>query len=279
MDRNPQAKQMADESMVRNLAAQAEAIWPQEQLFVRRYFGSAAGGPTTILDVGCGTGEITSRLAAMFPRATAIGVDIIDAHLALARERYAAFGERVRFQHGDAFELPFAAGSFDLVVCRHMLQAVPEPERVLAELVRVGKPGGWLHVIAEDYDMIHAAPTRIDVSPLWHDAPRAFGKATNTDLHIGTSIYHHLSKLPVTDIRIDHVVVDTLRVPRATFAAIFTAWRDGYVEPVAEALGVGDAQLRDYFDATIECILDPAGYVVWMVPVVSARIVDRAPSV
>jgi ubiquinone/menaquinone biosynthesis C-methylase UbiE len=277
MDRNPQAKQMADESMVRTLTAQAEAIWPQEQAIVQRCFDSA-NGPTAILDVGCGTGEITSRLAAMFPRATAIGVDIIDAHLALARDRYAALGERVQFQHGDAFELPFAAGSFDLVVCRHVLQAVPEPERVLAELVRVTAPGGRLHVIAEDYDMIHAAPTRIDVSPLWRDAPRAFGKATGTDLQIGTSIYHHLAKLPVDDIRIDFVVVDTLRVPRATFAAIFTAWRDGYVEPVAEALGVSAAQLRDYFDATIECILDPAGYVAWLVPVVTARIVDRAPS-
>jgi hypothetical protein len=35
-DLNPQAKQMADESMVRNLAAQAHAIWPQEVEFIRR---------------------------------------------------------------------------------------------------------------------------------------------------------------------------------------------------------------------------------------------------
>ena len=36
-DLNPQAKEMADESMVRNLAAQADAIWPQEQLLFDRY--------------------------------------------------------------------------------------------------------------------------------------------------------------------------------------------------------------------------------------------------
>jgi len=36
-DLNPQAKEMADESMVRNLAAQADAIWPQEQRFFERY--------------------------------------------------------------------------------------------------------------------------------------------------------------------------------------------------------------------------------------------------
>jgi hypothetical protein len=48
-----QAKEMADESMVRNLAAQADAIWPQEEPIFARHSPS---GPA--LDVGCGTGEI-----------------------------------------------------------------------------------------------------------------------------------------------------------------------------------------------------------------------------
>src|SRR5690349_9388695 len=111
---------MADESMVRNLTAQAEAIWPQEEPIMRRH-----GAPRTILDVGCGTGEISSRLATLFAGAQVTGVDLIEPHLALARERYAGFGDRLRFQQADAFELPFAAGSFDLVVCRHVLQAIP----------------------------------------------------------------------------------------------------------------------------------------------------------
>src|SRR5262249_4622315 len=81
---NPQAREMADESMVRTLAAQAEAIWPQEApLFARYQLPSAA----RILDGGCGTGEITSRLAALFPAAQLLGVDIIDEHLERARTR------------------------------------------------------------------------------------------------------------------------------------------------------------------------------------------------
>ena len=59
---------MADESMVRNLAAQADAIWPQEEPLFRRY-----GQPARILDVGCGTGEISSRLATLFPAARVTG--------------------------------------------------------------------------------------------------------------------------------------------------------------------------------------------------------------
>lgn len=266
MDRNPQAAQMADESMIRNLAAQAAAIWPQEAPLVATYTA------TSILDVGCGTGEITARLAGLFPAARLVGVDLLEAHLELARRRYPELADRLELRVADAFELPFAAGSFDLVVCRHMLQAVPHAERVLAELVRVARPGATLHLIPEDYDMIFAAPTRLDVAAFWHAAPRAFARATGTDLHIGRNIFHHLRALPVDDIRIHYIAVDTLRVPRPTMAAIFEAWRDGYSEPLAEALGWPVDRVRDHFEAMIDCIRDPDGFALWHVPVVTAKV-------
>ena len=265
-DRNPQAREMADESMVRNLAAQAEAIWPQEEPLVRRY------APHDVLDVGCGTGEFSSRVAALFPAARVTGVDLIEAHLELARQRYRAFGDRLRFQQADAFELPFEKGTFDLVACRHMLQAVPNPERVLAEMVRVTRPGGVLHLIPEDYEMIFAAPARLDIASFWTQGPRRYGAAAGTDLFIGRNIYHHLRALPVDDIDIQYVHVDTQRVPRETFARIFTAWRDGYAETLAPHLGWSVEKVRDHFDATIECILNPDGYALWLVPVVSCRV-------
>src|ERR671937_525935 len=100
---SPQAKEMADESMVRNLAAQAEAIWPQEEpIFDRHPLGSSS-----VLDVGCGTGEITERLAAKYPQATFVGIDLEEQHLERARKRCARFGARVRFQNGDAMQMPF----------------------------------------------------------------------------------------------------------------------------------------------------------------------------
>ena len=69
-DLNPQGKQMADESMVRNLEAQARAIWPQEVALLRRY---ALPAEPAILDAGCGTGEGASRLAELFPHARVLG--------------------------------------------------------------------------------------------------------------------------------------------------------------------------------------------------------------
>lgn len=137
---SPQAKEMADESMVRNLAAQALAIWPQEEpIFDRHPLGQAS-----VLDVGCGTGEVIFRLAAKYPQASFVGVDLEEPHLERARARCAEFGDRVRFETGDATALGFDAASFDLAVCRHVLQAVPDPAVVLAEIARVLRPGGTL---------------------------------------------------------------------------------------------------------------------------------------
>src|SRR6476661_1742769 len=110
-DLNPQAKQMADESMVRTLDAQARAIWPQESELIRRY---ALPDDIRILDAGCGTGEGASRLAEMFPRATILGIDVLDQSLDIARARYARFGSRLAFENQSAYELKAASHTYDL---------------------------------------------------------------------------------------------------------------------------------------------------------------------
>lgn len=268
-DWNPQARQMADESMVRNLSAQARAIWPQEVELVRRYDLSAE---PRILDAGCGTGEASSRLAELFPRANILGVDIIDAHLELARSRYAKFAPRLRFEHQSIFELNAPDRSFDLVVCRHVLHSIPHPERVLAELARVTRPGGYLHLIPEDYGMLHFQRANPDPNDFWHEVPPAFGARTGTDLYMGRDAFGILVGMNLEQIKVDYVVVDTLRVERATFAAIIEAWRDGYSDSISEYTGMTRDAARACFNQMIANILDPRGYAVWMVPVVSARV-------
>ena len=79
---NPQGEQMADESMVRTLAAQIEAIWPQEKALINFY---RLPRQARVLDVGAGTGEFSARIADAFPDAQVVGVELLDASVDLAR--------------------------------------------------------------------------------------------------------------------------------------------------------------------------------------------------
>ncbi len=267
MELNPQKQQMADESMVRNLAAQVEAIWPQERELLARH---RLPEDVAILDAGCGTGEATGRLADLFPRSTVLGVDVLEAHLDLARRRHAALGDRVRFEAGSIFELRLPDHTFDLVACRHVLQSIPRPERALAELVRVTKPGGRLHLIAEDYGMIHFAGSRLGADAFWAEGPASFGARTGTDMRIGRSTFGLLRALGLGSLTIDYVVVDTLRVPRGTFAAIWEAWRDGYTDVLAAHSRFTREEVLAHFEEQLAILRDPDGYAVWLVPVVGA---------
>jgi ubiquinone/menaquinone biosynthesis C-methylase UbiE len=268
-DRNPQAAQMGDESMARNLAHQAEAIWPQEQRLFDRYDLS---GPLRILDLGCGTGEITRRLAQRYPQATLQGIDILEGNLALARRDSGAFGQRIAYEQGDAFALQLADARFDLVVCRHMSQAVPDFPQVLAEITRVLKPGGWLHLLSEDYGMLHMpASASFDPDRFWNANAIPFLQGIGCDGRIGRHSPPLLVASGYLDVAMDYVTVDTLRVPRETFAGIISAWRDGYAQPLAEASGRPLEAVTADFDTMIAAIRTPPGYAVWHVPVVSGR--------
>jgi ubiquinone/menaquinone biosynthesis C-methylase UbiE len=269
-DLNPQAAQMAHESMVRTLAAQTEAIWPQEWPLMTRY-GLAPG--TRVLDVGCGTGEFELRLARAVPGLDLTGVDVEESSLALARERAARVPPptRLRFAHGDAYALPFDDSAFDVVSCRHVLQAIPDAPRVVAQLTRVLRPGGWLHLLAEDYAMLHMQPGALDPDEFWREGPVEFTERTGTDARVGRRAWSILAAQGFEELRVDYVVVDTLRVPRRVFADIIAAWRDGYVDALAGGSRRPREWFRAQFDQMVGGILDPAQYAVWFVPIVGGR--------
>ena len=263
-----QAKEMADESMVRNLAAQAIAIWPQEEPIFRRHPVRAGG---RVLDVGCGTAEITGRLADLFPGTSLLGVDLEETHLERARERCRRLGDRARFQKDDALALSLPDRQFDLVLSRHVIQAVPDARKALSEMVRVLKPGGRLHVIAEDYGMLWAHPTASDADGFWQRIPALYGKAVGCDLFVGRKAFTMLTDLGMRDIKVDYVVVDTVRVEREIFARIWEAWRDGYTDAIVRYTTVPREEVDRRWREMIGCVRDPKGYALWQVPVWTAE--------
>ena len=265
---NPQHEQMTHESMLRTLAYQAEAIWPQESLLFDRY---QLPEHPNILDLACGTGEGTRRLAERYPGANILGIDLEESLLALARTQAGSFGERISFETGNAYMLNAADQSYDLTVCRHLLQIVPDPHKIVREIIRVTRPGGWIHLLSEDYGMIFFHPTRLDNTRFWHEGPVLLGAATNTNMKVGRSTYTMVAEAGLVDIAVDYVVVDTLRIPRDTFIAIWEAWKDGYTDVIAQHTDFSREEVADHWADMLECLKNPHGYAAWHIPIISAR--------
>jgi SAM-dependent methyltransferase len=95
-----------------------------------------------VLDVACGTGGISIPAARKGARVT--GLDHAPNLLEQARERAAAEKLEVTFDEGDAEQLPYPDGSFDLVMTRFGAMFAPRPDRVAAELARVCRSGGTI---------------------------------------------------------------------------------------------------------------------------------------
>lgn len=111
------------------------------------YFDEAARavlGPdrdaVRVLDIGCGGGLVSERMAALGYRVT--GVDLSAASIDVARRHAAAGGITVDYRTGSAFDLPTGNGTVDLVVISDVLEHLHDLPRAVGEIARVLRPGG-----------------------------------------------------------------------------------------------------------------------------------------
>jgi ubiquinone/menaquinone biosynthesis C-methylase UbiE len=102
-----------------------------------------------VLDIGCGTGELSLVLAEMGN--DVVGIDLSEKMLNQARSKAKAHDLRIRFELGDADDLPFVNEYFDAVTCRHLLWTLPDPTKSLKEWMRVIKMNGRLVVIDSEW--------------------------------------------------------------------------------------------------------------------------------
>lgn len=100
-----------------------------------------------VLEFGCGTGAITRELAAGSPLRT-FGFDIRLDYLQLARRQ----DPNTRYLQADAYHPPLSPAACDAVICHMFLLWIADPARVLGEMARCVRPGGWVMALAEpDY--------------------------------------------------------------------------------------------------------------------------------
>jgi ubiquinone/menaquinone biosynthesis C-methylase UbiE len=107
------------------------------------------------IDIGCGPRGIIDLLAErVSPGGRVVGLDSDPAHVAMASELVAQQGWRdVEVVLGDARSTGLPSDAFDLVHARTVLVTVPDPTEVLAEMVRLARPGGWVAGMEADMEI------------------------------------------------------------------------------------------------------------------------------
>ena len=126
-----------------------------------------------VLDLGCGPGTISVGLADAVSPGEVRGVDLEESEVAKARAAAEAGGHaNATFDVGDATDLPFGDGEFDVVHCHAVLMHIPDTAAALAEVRRVLKPGGLFAARELILDSCFLEP----VEPEVHEAWTIFGK-------------------------------------------------------------------------------------------------------
>jgi SAM-dependent methyltransferase len=149
-----------------------------------------------VLDLGCGQGNTTRCLADVLEPSECIGVEF-DATLVEYAQTRPGNPPGVRFQQGDATQLPFPDASFDVVFCRYLLIHIPDPPRVVREMMRVVRPGGFVVAYEGDFTAVGTSHPPCAALETIHRVWR--GLFQNPDA--GRRLVHYLRDAGAADIR------------------------------------------------------------------------------
>lgn len=138
--------------VTRLLSFGRDAAWKRKLLRVLPPASAWTNGSApVVLDIACGTGDITLLLAEKFPAAEITGIDLTEEMLRRARRRIVAPGNQrrenrrgtIHFVQGDMNALDKPSGSTDIVTGGYALRNAPDLDHTLREIHRVLRPGGY----------------------------------------------------------------------------------------------------------------------------------------
>ncbi|HSE10354.1 MAG TPA: class I SAM-dependent methyltransferase [Nocardioidaceae bacterium] len=114
--------------------------------------------PARVADLGCGSGSLSVLLAEEGYDVSCL--DLSERMLDLARAKASDAGVDVAFAQGDASYPSLEPGAFDVVLCRHVLWALPDPSDALARWVALLRPGGSLVLVEGRWSTGAGLPAR-----------------------------------------------------------------------------------------------------------------------
>jgi ubiquinone/menaquinone biosynthesis C-methylase UbiE len=186
-----------DPTELDRLSMQADVAWALE----RSQLIQQGLQPTDrVVDVGCGPGHLSCRIASLVPDGSVTGVDTDGLLLEQARANASQEGlSHVSFQQSWADGMPLPSNSADFAYARFLLQHVPKPVEVLREMARVVTPGGTVMVVDTDDGgiLVHPEPSGLDIMLRASQQ----GQARNGgDRLIGRKLSSHLAAAGLVDV-------------------------------------------------------------------------------
>lgn len=145
-------------------------------------------GDETVLDAGCGTGQITEQLIERLPRGRVVALDGSPAMVEAARGRLARFGDRVDFVTADlAAPLPLPDASVDAILSTATFHWIADHDALFRNLARVVRPGGRLVAQCGGEGNIAQLRTALDAAGDAWEGPWTFASAEDTRRRLETA--------------------------------------------------------------------------------------------
>lgn len=160
-----------------------------------------------VIDLGCGPGGTLHLLAKRVGRTgSVLGVDRSPHFVEQARRFVDDLGlSQVEVREGDAYDTGLPRGGFDGAHMRLVLANVPEPERIVREMVSLVRPGGWVASFEADY-LAHICDPPLPAWTRLLDAYTAYSESKGVDLFVGRRTQRLFREAGVSDMRVDAVV-------------------------------------------------------------------------
>jgi SAM-dependent methyltransferase len=189
---------------VERLKRQIEMLASDSSALLDR-IGIATG--ESVVDLGCGPGGVLHLLAERVgANGSVLGIDRSSHFVQLARRFVASRRlQQVEVHEGDAYDTGLPKAAFDGAHMRLLLVNVPQPERIVRELVSLVRPGGWVASFEADY-----VPHCFDPPlPAWTrllDAYTAYARTQGINLSVGRHLHRLFRDAGVIDIQVDAII-------------------------------------------------------------------------
>src|SRR5712691_5987978 len=141
-------------------------------------------GDEKILDFGSGLGQFSRAMARAVPRGRVVGIERDEKQFAGAKRLASDDGEAnlVDFRRGDVMQLDLSQpewNTYDVAHARFVLEHVPDPLRVVRNMVRAVPPGGRIVLADDDHDVLRLWPEPAGVNEMWRAYMRTYDRNGN----------------------------------------------------------------------------------------------------